>query len=175
MCYRCYKRAPPVRKLSVPGKMRFRQMRPHSDDGRMQGRRGVRRGHDRHDWSQGCPNAPWTAYADKFPCPRRKLSTGGVDALWTADMDKFPRSGRKPLREAFIRFTGANAAYWGRRWSARTGLRSGRNRLERRLSGFSRAVGTRPSRRLYSPVTRIQSPIKEKAQKNAFLQNHRIH
>ena len=26
-----------------------------------------------------------------------------------------------------------------------------------------------------SPVTRIQSPIKEKTQKNAFLQNHRIH
>ena len=62
MCYRCYKRAPPVRKLSVPGKMRFRQMRPHSDDGRMQGSRGVRRGHDRHDWSRGYPNAPWTAY-----------------------------------------------------------------------------------------------------------------
>ena len=60
--------------------------------------------------------------ADKFPCPRRKLSTSGVDALWTADMDKLPRSGRKPLRGAFIRPTGANAAYWGRRWSARTGF-----------------------------------------------------
>ena len=33
---------------------------------------------------------------------------------------------------------------------------------EGRLSGFSRAKGMRPSWRLYSPVTRIQSPIKEK-------------
>ena len=41
-----------------------------------------------------------------------------------------PRSGRKPLRGAFIRFTGANAAYWGCRWSARTGF----------------AFGTKPSR-----------------------------
>ena len=101
--------------------------------------RRVRRGHDRHDWSRGCPNAPWTAYADKFPCPRRKLSTGGVDALWT----KLPRSGRKPLRGAFIRSTGANAAYWGCRWSARTGFAFGtkpsREALVRLFAGSGRA------------------------------------
>ena len=78
-----------------------------------------------------------------FPCPRRKLSTGGVDALWTADMDKFPRSGRKPLRGAFIRSTGANAAYWGRRWSARTGFAFGtkpsREALVRLFAGSGRA------------------------------------
>ena len=28
-------------------------------------RRGVRRGHDRHDRSRGCPNAPWTAYGGR--------------------------------------------------------------------------------------------------------------
>ena len=71
------------------------------------------------------------------------MSTGGVDALWTADMDKFPHSGRKPLRRAFIRSTGANAAYRGRRWSARTGFAFGtkpsREALVRLFAGSGRA------------------------------------
>ena len=105
-CYRCYKRAPPVRKLSVPEKMRFHQMRPHPDDGRMRGRRGVRRGHDRHDRSRGYPNALWTAYGGQrgqVPTFRTKAAQSGVyltlrgecrswsrKQLMAADMDGFP-------------------------------------------------------------------------------------
>ena len=79
--------------------------------------------------------------ADKFPCPRRKLSTGGVDALWTADMDKFrvrdesPSEGRLFGPQGRMRLTGVVG---GRRGQV---LRSGRNCPERRLSGFFAGSG----------------------------------
>ena len=42
---------------------------------------------------------------------RDKPFTGGVDSLWRPWTGKFPCSGRKPLRGAFIRSTGVDAAH----------------------------------------------------------------
>ena len=109
-----------------------------------------------HVRGESCPRAAWTPYGRP---------------TWTSFRvrNESPSEGRLFGPQGRMRLTGVVG---GRRGQV---LRSGRNRPERRLSGFSRAVGARPSWRLYSPVTRIQSPIKEKTQKNAFLQNHRIH
>ena len=77
-----------------------------------------------HVRGESCPRAAWTPYGRP---------------TWTS----LPRSGRKPLRGAFIRPTGANAAYWGRRWSARTGFTFGtkpsREALVRLFAGSGRA------------------------------------
>ena len=109
-----------------------------------------------HVRGESCPRAAWTPYGRP---------------TWTSFRirDESPSEGRLFGPQGRMRLTGVVGGQHGQV------LRSGRNRPERRLSGFSQAVGARPSWRLYSPVTRIQSPIKEKTQKNAFLQNHRIH
>ena len=99
--------------------MRFRRMRPHPDDGQMRGRRGVRRGHDRHDRSRGYPNAPWTAYGGQcgqvptfrtkaaqsgvYSAPRGKCRPWGCERHLGVRCGRMPMSGTKPPEEAAIR------------------------------------------------------------------------
>ena len=95
-----------------------------------------------------------------------KPSTGGVGGewrlTWTSSRiwDESRSDGRLFSSQRQMPAIGLKTTY---ERQARTSFRvRDENRPERRLSGFSRAEGMRPSWRVYSPVTRIQSPIKEK-------------
>ena len=109
------------------------------------------------------------------PHARDKTVHGRRRRRMAADMDKFPHWGRKPSREALIQLTGANAGHRvgndlrkaGTDKLPRSGRKSFREVLVRFFAGGGHASVMAP----VSPVTRIQSPIKGKAQKNAFLQN----
>ena len=109
------------------------------------------------------------------PHARDKTIHGRRRRRMAADMDKFPHLGRKPSRRAFIQLTGANAGHRVGNNLREAGTdkfpRSGRKPSREALVRFFAGGGHAPVMTPVSPVTRIQSPIKENPQKNAFLQN----
>ena len=109
------------------------------------------------------------------PHARDKTIHGRRRRRMAADMDKFPHLGRKPSRGAFIQLTGANAGHRVGNNLREAGTdkfpRSGRKPSREALVRFFAGGGHAPVMTPVSPVTRIQPPIKENPQKNAFLQN----
>ena len=132
--------------------------------------RGVHSVHRGECRPSGCGRSARTS-----PMLGTKPSTGGVGGEWRPTWTSFPHLGRKPSRGAFIQLTGANAGHRVGNDLREAGTdkfpRSGRKPSREALVRFFAGGGHAPVMTPVSPVTRIQSLIKGKAQKNAFLQN----
>ena len=139
----------------------WRPARTSSAFGTKAVQRGVHSVHRGKCRPSGCGRSARTS-----PMLGTKPSTGGVGGewrlTWTSSRiwDESRSDGRLFSSQRQMPAIGLKTTY---ERQARTSFRvRDENRPERRLSGFSRAEGMRPSWRVYSPVTRIQSPIKEK-------------
>ena len=124
------------------------------------------------------PIGLWAVGANE-PHARDKTVHGRRRRRMAVNADKFPCSGRKPSRGAFIRSTGVDAAHRAVAVGTDEFPRSGRKPPDPHIRpdaiGFDGQWWRAPPPWRMTPVslvTRIQSPIKEKTQKNAFLQNH---
>ena len=124
--------------------------------------RGVHSVH-RGEWT---PIGLW-AVGTNEPHARDKTVHGRCGRRMVADMDKFPHLERKPSREALIQLTGADAAYWptggrGESHSPETSVQSLIPAFGRMLPVCRTVEYPLDGNRLYSLVTRIHPPIKEK-------------
>ena len=113
--------------------------------------RRVRRGYDRHDWSQGCPNAPWTAYGGqvsmseaKVVHERRGRPMDGRHGQSCRVRDESPSEGRLFGPQGRMRLTGVVGGRRGQVFAF--GTKPSREALVRLFAGSRFA---RPSWRLY--------------------------